>query len=271
MKKICLISMVLFASLSAFALSDFLEPVYISLYSDLDSNSEEVRVLKFGFNLDVDSTPNEDVWASGGVMTFTEDAETLRIVSSSANDTANGTGARSVVITGIKSDNTQGQDVVTLNGTTAVTSNVAFKFVNRVAVLSSGSNKKNAGNIHLNQSSSDIGLAYIPATYGVTQQSHYRVPGNYRCYINDLYVSSAKLAGSSPKVIFYVKILNTAITNTEYTLRREYIDTSSDTRTRFPNFKAQALLPNEIMTIEIDSDTNDTQATSTIDMTCRKI
>lgn len=53
-------------------------------------------VLKFGRNPDVDTGASEDIWNGGGLYTgfpTTGSAEPLGVASSSANDTAAGTGA----------------------------------------------------------------------------------------------------------------------------------------------------------------------------------
>lgn len=60
------------------------------------------RVTALGNNPDVDSgTVPEDIWAGGGAYPWMTGATALEIVSSSANDAAAGTGARTVTINGL--------------------------------------------------------------------------------------------------------------------------------------------------------------------------
>lgn len=160
-----------------------------------------------------------------------------------------------------------------MDGTTPVLSAASETciFVNRATVLSSGSGLVNAGNITITNQSSGDTLAYIPLGVSVTQQAAFYVPSDERCYINDLYVSADKLSGSDPRVEFLVKVYNSLTTETEYTIRRELLDTANESRARFPNFKDQALLAGEIITIEANSDTANTEVSATIDLTCRKI
>jgi len=246
---------------------NYMDARFLSLFGDGDTY---YRVVKFGYNLDLDTAASEDVISQGGLMTFPSSAETLGVVSSDAADDDGSTGAESVFITGILGDGTQASEVVTLNGTSEVVTTNAYLFVNRAVVLSSGSGLKNAGTITIDQTTSGAVLASIPAGTGTTQQINYRVPSTHRCYINDLYVSADKLSGSSPRVTFLIKVFNTVTSNTEYIIRRELIDTSVTDRMQFPHFKEQALLPGEIMSIEASTTSNDTQVSATIDMTCKK-
>ena len=57
-------------------------------------------VIVFGYNPDVDTT-EESVWPDGGTIPHPTSASVLKISSSSANDTAAGTGARTVYIEGL--------------------------------------------------------------------------------------------------------------------------------------------------------------------------
>lgn len=55
------------------------------------------RITALGNNPDVDSAAvPEDIWSGGGAYPWMTGATSLEIVSSSANDTAAGTGARTV-------------------------------------------------------------------------------------------------------------------------------------------------------------------------------
>lgn len=94
---------------------------------------------KFGRNQDVDSSANETVWAAGGLYTFASGAEDLEILSDDANDTAAGTGARTVRIVGLDANYNEFIDTYTLNGTTAVAMNQRqYLRVHRCVVVSAG-------------------------------------------------------------------------------------------------------------------------------------
>lgn len=251
-------------------LTDFvmkLNPVIISLYGENDVN--EYRVVKFGVNLDLDTGANEDVVSFGGLQTFLSTAETLDIVSSDGADTSAGTGARIVNINGIDANGLEITEDVIMNGTTPVTTVNSYLFVNEVLVIESGSSLHNIGNITIDGTTSSTILAYVLTTYSATHQASYRVPSDHKCYVNDLYVTADKLSGSSPRVIFYIKVFNIEY-NTEYILRRELLDTATSSHRDFLNFKDSPLLPGEIISIEASSSVNDTQVSAMFDLTCVK-
>ena len=87
---------------------------------------------KWGYNPDIDNT-TETVWSVGGLFTPLSSAGTLEVVSSSANDDGApaGTGAQSIIIYGVDANYEEQIEVVTLNGTTAVTTTNSWLGVNR--------------------------------------------------------------------------------------------------------------------------------------------
>lgn len=107
-----------------------------------------------GYNPSV-STTASTVWAVGATSSYAQltSATALEAVSSSANDTAAGSGARTIAIHGV--ENSTGvylpfREVITLVGATPVplinTSGIA---INSVTVLTAGSGLTNAGNIDI--------------------------------------------------------------------------------------------------------------------------
>ena len=94
---------------------------------------------KFGAN-DAVGTTYEPITGSGLYQTPTG-LVSLEVVSSSANDAAAGTGARTVTIYGINDTNgswTEDTETVTMNGTTAVALTKQWRRVYRVRVTTSG-------------------------------------------------------------------------------------------------------------------------------------
>ena len=255
-------------------LTDFIQkfsPDFISLYTDTQDDPKIFRVVKFAHNEDVDVASPEDIWVAGGKMTYPTTAETLTVVSSSTNDDSGGTGANSILIDCIQSDGTLTQVSVTMDGTTPVITTQTCKFVNRVQVTLSGSGKANAGVITVTNTISANTLAAIEIGESVTHQIYYRVPSDRRCHINNVYFAANKLSGgSAPRVVFNF-LSYSEDTNTFYNIRRELIDTSTESVRTFPHFRDRALLPNEIITIEANTNTNDTQVSAMIDMTCREL
>ena len=82
---------------------------------------------KFGYNDDVDTGGEEIIAEFGGTFNIMTTADTLDVVSSSANDTnAAGTGAKQIAIVGIDSNADAITEIVNLNGTSTVTTSNSF-------------------------------------------------------------------------------------------------------------------------------------------------
>ena len=99
---------------------------------------------KFGNNATVSNT-EETIWAEGGLYVYPTSATQMTVSSSSANDTAAGTGARTINIEGLDADYNEVSEDIILNGQTPVTTVNSYLRINRGAVLTAGSGGKNAG------------------------------------------------------------------------------------------------------------------------------
>ena len=113
-------------------------------------------VLKHGHNGDVDATPDETAWPYGGTYDWEKangasTGTTLAITSSSADDTSDGTGARTVYIHGLDENYAEINETVTLNGTSEVASVNTYLRVNGARVETVGSGYVNAGIIYLSE------------------------------------------------------------------------------------------------------------------------
>jgi len=133
------------------------------------------HVNKFGHNSDVD-VGSEDVWEVGGDYTgFIVNASTLEIFSSDVNDTAAGSGARSVKVFGLDSDYIEQEEIITLAGAGTVVSVNPYLRVHRVYVMSGGVNGENAGIITI-QDTQPVTLASIGIGDNQTHQATFTVP-----------------------------------------------------------------------------------------------
>lgn len=133
------------------------------------------RVASLGNNPDIDVAP-EDIWSDGGLYPWMSAATSLEIVSSSANDTAAGTGARTVRIEGLDGAFAAVNQTVTLNGTTPVAIPTQLMRINRAVMITGGSAMTNAGNITIRDSGGGTTRAVLPAGFGITRQSQYTTP-----------------------------------------------------------------------------------------------
>ena len=152
-------------------------------------------VYKFGNNAVV-ANVTETIWQQGGLYSYLSAASVLKVSSSSANDTSAGTGARTVELFGLDSDYNEINEVVTLNGQTAVNSTQSYLRINRMVVRSAGSGGYNAGIVYAGTGTVTTGVpANIYATINgdgtnQTLMALWTVPAGYTGYLMQYDVSN---------------------------------------------------------------------------------
>lgn len=160
--------------------------------------------VKFGRNPDVDtgSTP-EDLWEGGGEYTGQPDGftpETVNVVSSSANDAAAGTGARTIRISGLKSDTSTAYETedITMNGATPVTSISTWWRVNRAYVLTAGSSGWNEGTITINSTTTTANVfSEMPIGYAQTEIAAFTCPTGCNIWLKALHLGLTRSSGAA--------------------------------------------------------------------------
>lgn len=158
-------------------------------------------VVVFGFNKDVDQS-EVTVWPMPSIQPHPDAALNMTVSSSSANDTAAGTGARTVVVQGLDASYNEVTEVVTMNGQTAVTMSKAMIRVNSAYVATAGSLKSAAGDIHIGTGALTAG---VPATtyniikynYNTTTTGCYTVPAGHTGYLMQGLLSAGQASGST--------------------------------------------------------------------------
>lgn len=136
-----------------------------------------VRVTASGVNPDVDTgTVPEDIWFAGGTYPFPTSATTLEVLSDSANDTAAGTGMRTMQVIGLDADYVEQTETVTMNGTNVVALANSYLRLNRAQVTSAGSGRVNAGNVTIRETGGGQTRGAMRAGYGIMRQAIYTVP-----------------------------------------------------------------------------------------------
>lgn len=136
-----------------------------------------------GINPAVGKTP-EDAWDVGGRFVFPTGAETWEILSDVANDSSAGTGARTVIISGLDTSYIEQTEIVSLNGTTPVTTTRTDWFrISSVVVISSGSNQANVGTITLRVSGGGLIRSQIRPDIGRTFNGFFTVPANKTLFV----------------------------------------------------------------------------------------
>ena len=192
----------------------------------------------FGYNADIDTT-EETVWADGGTITLRTTGIQMTVSSSSTSDTSAGTGARTVLVTGLDANYAVLTETVTLNGQTAVTMTNSFMRVNGITVLTAGSGGVNAGNIYVGTGSVTSGVPatiyeIAPTGANKTESAQYTVPAGYTAYIYDGGVTCGQASGSTSitarlvttteaglRYNVAVTTLNNGISNYQFTLPLE--------------------------------------------------
>jgi hypothetical protein len=158
-------------------------------------------VTVFGYNADVDQTV-ETVWPHGGILPFPAAALQLSVSSNNANDTQNGTGARTVYLQGLDASHNTISEIVPLNGQTAVTTSNSYLHINQCYVATAGSLSSAAGTIYFG---TGVVTAGVPATvYDVIENDYnsrvtgsYTVPAGYTAYLSQGLFSAGQLSGST--------------------------------------------------------------------------
>lgn len=209
-----------FNSGGALLTSDYLTEV------SLGNISNQSTPYKFGRSVGVGtgSTPI-DVWGGAGLYTghprgYTP--ETIQVFSSSVNDTSAGVGARTVIFEGLKTNTStsyETSEMVTLNGTTAVTTASTWWRINRVYVVTAGSSNANVGLITVRASTTTTNIfCYISIGYNQSALCAYTCPYGRTLIVKRIFVSITrdKGAAGSGVVSFRVRPDSSTATDTVY-------------------------------------------------------
>jgi len=150
-----------------------------------------VRVATLGNNPSIDTaTQPEDVWSGAqlGLLNGVDhkfiprpqSALAMEVVSDNANDTAAGTGARTVIIGYLDANYAAKTTVRTLNGTTAVALPENVMRVNSVIVVTAGTfGGNNIGNISVRAAGgAGSTYSYMTAGFGLARSSAFTVPAD---------------------------------------------------------------------------------------------
>jgi hypothetical protein len=127
------------------------------------------------------------VWSQNSVYAYLSAASVIKISSTNANDTAAGTGARTVSIYGLDANYNQINETVTLNGQTAVNTVNSYLRVFHLAVVTAGSGEAAAGTIYAGTGVVTSGVpAVVYSVYTTGNGSTaaiWTVPAGYTAYI----------------------------------------------------------------------------------------
>jgi hypothetical protein len=139
-------------------------------------------------------TTQATVWNRGGIYVYPTVAGIMSVSSTSANDTAAGTGARAVIVQGLDGNYNQVQETVTLNGQTGVNTANSFLRVTHMYVVEAGTGLAAAGTISVGTGTITAGVPAVVylnylAQSGATS-AIWTVPAGYTAYITAIQSSS---------------------------------------------------------------------------------
>ena len=149
---------------------------------------------QFGINTNV-GTSNETVWIGSNAYAFPTDAAVMKISSSSTDDDAAGTGARTVLVDGLNASYERVTEVVSLDGQTQVDTTNTYIRVNKMTVLTAGSGGTSVGNIYAGTGVAVSGVPPVVVNQtGIlsneTESVFYTVPAGHTAFINAWIMSS---------------------------------------------------------------------------------
>ena len=157
---------------------------------------------KFGRSSNVDSGVVTDIWDRANatddqdIWTAPTEARVHDIVSTSANDAAAGTGARTVRIFGLDANWAEQQEDITLDGTSDVATANSYTRIFRMFCLTFGSGQENAGKITATAKTDSSVTAQINIAEGQTQMAIYTVPSGKTLYVYRYYASGLRAQSS---------------------------------------------------------------------------
>lgn len=157
-------------------------------------------VILQGHNQDIDTSATEDVWPQGGTLSYLSSAERMNLVSGSASDDSDGTGARTVLVSGLNGSYAEISETVTMNGTSNVLTELSYLRVHSIIVLTAGSAGSNVGIITATAATSSSVQCAMHATSGRSESIHFTIPRRYNGYVIGYVISSTKTGSGSPIV-----------------------------------------------------------------------
>lgn len=164
-------------------------------------------VIVFGYNPDVDTT-EESIWPANGTVPHPTVESVLKISSTSANDAAAGTGARTVFISGVNGSFNIVSETVILTGQTEVNTVNLYLYVNEFYTLTVGSGGANAGDINAGTGTVTAGVPavlYDIIATGFNQRTtaHYCVPAGFIGYMVKGVITAGQATGSTAVTSFF--------------------------------------------------------------------
>jgi len=215
---------------------DNLNKLDISLGAALGIHSAVSRVNITGYVTGVTTVKSVDSLAQGAAAGLPAAAAATTISSGSTSDTSAGTGARTVLVTGLDANYNIVSETATMNGRTGVTLTNQYLRVTNIEVQTAGSGGVNAGIIYVGTGSITTGvpaniIGGIAAGDNVFQAARYTVPTGQKLIMTHINVSTYDVDGTlgTPKQVQVdMKVLSNS-TGLKRLVRRMYIPAMATT------------------------------------------
>lgn len=177
------------------------------------------RAFGIGYNPDVDTgTTPEDCWGYPGLYPWlpTNAVTMLEVVSTNANDTANGSGMQQVSWTTLDINYNVVVQTVTLNGLTPVP--LPFGCIRINGGRGITPRKVNAGDIILRDVTGGTVRGFIQTGFGTTRQAPYTVPAGRTLAVNQILIAVDSPSGAIGKFASVVTYFSGPTSPTVYPL-----------------------------------------------------
>lgn len=151
-------------------------------------------VFVYGYNSAIAQNTDETIQYQGGLMQYPSSAATVFISSADANDTAAGTGVRTLLLEGLDGDYEAVSETITMNGQTQVESSNSYIRLLKITSVTVGSGGKNAGDIYVATTGASSGVptgtTYLVmesddvSAINISQAAVYTVPAGHTLYVD---------------------------------------------------------------------------------------
>jgi len=137
-----------------------------------------------GNNPDIDAATSEDIIPWGGLYAWQSAAVAMEIISTNAaDDDPAGTGARTVLVTGLDASWNIQTATASMNGVAAVALPGTWRRINQVLVLTVGSSESNVGTISVRVTAGAVIQSQVLPGEGIDSVGIYTVPNGYSAFV----------------------------------------------------------------------------------------
>lgn len=187
-----------------------------------------------GKNPDINGSA-EDLWSEGDSLIYLSSAETMEVTSTSPADTSAGTGAQALFISGTNDNSETIFEIISLNGTSDVTTVNAYKRINASIVFSVGSGETNAGAVTLTATIAGTVQSHMEAGIAIAVQGFRTIAANKRAIIKQVELDGTRLSGGQlPLLTFKLYVRREPAGSPWFVLLERMLDTAVDNQLIIP-------------------------------------